>query len=158
MFTLAKTFQIHFLSRTCWTYKKNKCRFSYGCFFSDRTIISKPIDKWQRNVLVKVKQYINDKLYPAKVNVIDPSRQIFKPTTTIKEMLLELYISSEEYYPAFSISENNDYELHLIRMSFTLMRSPNSCFVDNQFSDGLKAWQANMDIQPVFNDYKAVAQ
>ena len=58
-------------------------------------------------------------------------------------------ISSEEYYRALSISEDNDYELHLIR-------PPNSFFVNNYFSDGLKAWQANMDIQPVFNEYKAV--
>ena len=58
-------------------------------------------------------------------------------------------ISGEEYNRALSISEDNDYELHLIR-------PPNSCFVNNYFSDGLKAWQANMDIQPVFNEYKAV--
>ena len=33
MFTLAKTFQIHSHSRTCWKYKKNKCRFSSSRFF-----------------------------------------------------------------------------------------------------------------------------
>ena len=161
MFALVKTFQIHSHSRTCWKYKKNKCRFSYGRFFSDRTIISKPLDdslsseqksekmNWRRTVLGKVKEYINDKLYPAKVNVIDPSRENYQAPPTIKEILLELSISSEEYYQALSISEDNDYELHLIR-------PPNSCFVNNYFSDGLKAWQANMDIQPVFNEYKAV--
>ena len=58
-------------------------------------------------------------------------------------------ISGEEYNRALSISEDNDYELHLIR-------PPNSCFVNNYFSDGLKVWQANMDIQPVFNEYTAV--
>ena len=49
-----------------------------------------------------------------------------------------------------SISKNEDLELHL-------NREPNSCFVNNYFDFGLKAWQANMDIQSVFNDYKAVA-
>ena len=44
MFVLVKTFQIHSHSRTCWKYKKNKCRFSYGHFFSDRTMISRPLD------------------------------------------------------------------------------------------------------------------
>ena len=29
-------------------------------------------------------------------------------------------------------------------------------FVNNYFDVGLKAWQANMDIQPVLNEYKAV--
>ena len=34
---------------------------------------------------------------------------------------------------------------------------PNSCFINNYFDVSLKAWQENMDIQPVFNEYKAVA-
>ena len=37
-----------------------------------------------------------------------------------------------------------------------LKRQPNSCFV-NIFSDvALKDWQKNMEMQPVFNEYKAV--
>ena len=32
----------------------------------------------------------------------------------------------------------------------------NSCFVNNYFRTGLLAWEANLDIQPVFNHYKAV--
>ena len=36
-------------------------------------------------------------------------------------------------------------------------RPPNSCFINNNFPDGLRAWQANIDIQPVFNHYKAVS-
>ena len=37
-----------------------------------------------------------------------------------------------------------------------MKRQLNSCFVNNYFDVDLKAWQANMDIQPVFNKYKAV--
>ena len=48
-----------------------------------------------------------------------------------------------------SILKDEDLELHL-------KRQPNSCFVNNYFDFSLKAWQANMDIQPVFNEYKAV--
>ena len=33
---------------------------------------------------------------------------------------------------------------------------PNSCFVYNYFDVGLKLWQENMDMQPFFNEYKAV--
>ena len=51
---------------------------------------------------------------------------------------------------ALSISEDSDYQLYL-------KRPPNSCFVNNYFTDGLLAWEANIDIQPVFNHYKAVA-
>ena len=37
-----------------------------------------------------------------------------------------------------------------------MKRQPNSCFVNNYFDVGLKAWQTNMDIRLVFNEYKAV--
>ena len=48
-----------------------------------------------------------------------------------------------------SISKDEDLELHC-------KREPNFCFVNNYFHVGLKAWQANMDIQPALNEYKAV--
>ena len=80
---------------------------------------------------------------------IDPSKENHQPPLTIKEILLELSISTEEYYRALSISEDIDYPPHLIW-------PPNLCFVNNYFRDGLKAWQANMDIHPVFSEYKAV--
>ena len=48
------------------------------------------------------------------------------------------------------ISKDEDIEQHM-------KREPNSCFVNNYFDVGLKAWQANMDVQPVFNEYKIVA-
>ena len=37
-----------------------------------------------------------------------------------------------------------------------MKREPNFYFVNNYFDVGLKAWQANMDIQLDFNEYKAV--
>ena len=49
-----------------------------------------------------------------------------------------------------SIPKDEDLELHL-------KRQPNSCVVNNNFDVGLKAWQANMEIQPVFNEYKTVS-
>ena len=41
LFELVKLYQTDSHSRTCWKYK---CRFLHGRFFSDRTIISKPLD------------------------------------------------------------------------------------------------------------------
>ena len=79
---------------------------------------------WRRTVLGKFKKYIYDKLYPAKVNVTDPSKENYQAPPTIKELPLELSISNEEYYRALSTSEDNGYELHLTR-------PPNSCFVNN---------------------------
>ena len=48
-----------------------------------------------------------------------------------------------------SISKDEHLELHL-------KRQPSSCFVDSYHDGGLKDWHANMDIQVVFNEYKAV--
>ena len=87
VFELVKLYQIHYHSRTCWKYKKIKCRFSYGRFFSDRTIISKPLDPSldpegrheildsHKSLLEKVKKYIDEEFNPAKVNVIDPAKE-----------------------------------------------------------------------------------
>ena len=140
LFKLVKLCQIHSHSRTCWKYKKNKCKFSYGRFFSDRTIISKPLDPSldplerneildsRKSLLEKVKNYIDVELNPVKVNVIDPQKENYKPHPTIDEMLLKLDISKQDCYQTLSISVDDDYELHLIR-------PPNSCFINNYFED-----------------------
>ena len=84
------------------------------------------------------------------LNVADPTKVNFTQPLNVQEILDALEISKEDYYRALSISKDDDLELQLKRQS-------NSCFVNNYFDIGLKAWQANMDIQPVFNEYKAVA-
>ena len=63
--------------------------------------------------------------------------------------MYKLGITEDEYYNSLSISKDSEFEIHL-------RRPPNSCFVNNYFAEGLRAWEANMDIQPVFNQYKAV--
>ena len=68
---------------------------------------------------------------------------------SIPEILAELQITDDGYYGAVSISKVDDLELHL-------KRKPNSCLVNNCFGNVLKGWQANMDFQPVFSEYKAV--
>ena len=61
-----------------------------------------------------------------------------------------LHISVDDYYYYLAISEDDDFQNHL-------RRQPISCFLKNYFKIGLSAWQANMDIQPVFNEHKAIA-
>ena len=61
-----------------------------------------------------------------------------------------LEISSKDYEKALSISDDSDFQIHY-------KRAPNSCFANNYFCDGLMACEANINIQPVFNHYKAVA-
>ena len=94
-----------------------------------------------------MKSYIDDNLYPVKVNVTDPTKDNFTQPLSISEFLEELEISKDDYYRALSISKDEHVQLHL-------KRQPNSCFVNNYF--GSSAWQANMDIKTVFNEYKAV--
>ena len=73
-----------------------------------------------------------------------------KKFQTLKIYILQdLKISEHEYYDALSTSHDADFQIHL-------NRPPNSCFVNNYFDEGLSAWKANIDIQPVFNHYKAV--
>ena len=48
---------------------------------------------------------------------------------------------------ALSIRKDKDLEL-------TFKREPNSCFVNNYFDVGFKAWWVNMDIKSVLNEYK----
>ena len=74
--------------------------------------------------------------------MIDPTKDNFTQPLTVKEILDESEFSKDDYYRTFSISKDEDLELHL-------KKEPNFCFVDNYFDVGLKAWQTNMDIQPV---------
>ena len=67
----------------------------------------------------------------------------------ISEILNELELTESEYYEALSISSDNDFQI-LFR------HPPNSCFINNYFVEGLLAWNANLDIQPVIKYYKAV--
>ena len=82
--------------------------------------------------------------------MIDPTKDNYFQPLSIKKILDVLEISSDDYYSALSILKDEDLELHL-------KRQPNSCFVNNYFDVGFKARHVNMDIQLVFNEYKAVA-
>ena len=96
-------------------YNKNECRFSYGRFFTEKTIIAKPFDSeiskdkkqeiltWRNAVLGKVKDYIDDNLNPSKVNVVDPTKDNFTQPLTIQEIVNELEISEDDCYKSLSI-------------------------------------------------------
>ena len=69
---------------------------------------------------------------------------------SIEEILDLLHILVDEYYYYLAISEDDNFQIYLHWPT-------NSCFENNYFKIGLSAWQANMDIQPVFNEDKAIA-
>lgn len=80
--------------------------------------------------------------------MIDPTKNNFTRPLSTKQILDELENFGDDCYRALSILKDKDLELHL-------KKEPKSCFADNYFGIGLKAWQADTDIQPVFNEYQA---
>jgi len=81
LFKLVKTYQLHRHSRTCVKNRKSKeCRFR---FFTERSILAEPIPEtvsdeekttllnWRKEILKKVKQYIDSKLNPVKNNFFE---------------------------------------------------------------------------------------
>ena len=141
-------------SKTCRRYKNLPCRFNFGHFFTNRTIVAKPLashvndkercDKLalRKTLLTKVKTVINETLNPSK-------KETYNPNRTIEDILHSFDITENDYCEALSTAAGTDYELHL-------KRPPNSCFINNYSPSVLTAWQGNMDLQPVFNHHKCV--
>ena len=164
LYDLVKTYQIQHHSKTCHKYKNEKCRFQCGRYFTDHTIIARPLEaeatlscakkkeilSERSRVLQVVSEYINDQLNPSKHNIYDHTRENYEKVKSTEEILDLLHISVDEYYCYLAISEDDNFQIRLCR-------PPNSCFVNNYFKVGLSAWQANMDIQPVFNEHNAIA-
>ena len=101
-FELVQTYLVHAHSGTCWKYNKNECHFSYGQYFTEKTIIAKPLDskfsndekqeilKWTNTSPRQVESYIDNNLNSVKVNVIDPTKDNFTQSMSVKEILDEL--------------------------------------------------------------------
>ena len=86
---------------------------------------------------------------PKKCNIIDPSRENYVNVPSISEILEEFRILELDYYKALSISSDDDFQIHL-------KREPNACFINCYVEEGLQAWKAKTDFQPVLIHYKAV--
>ena len=107
--SIGKTFQIHCHSQPCPKYKNSKCRFTFGRFFTDKTIISIPlqhtlnqVDKFgilskRNNILGQVKKYIDN-------NNLDPNSRSFSNDLSIQEVLSSMGITEDYYYWTLSIS------------------------------------------------------
>ena len=147
-------YQKHTHSKTCRKYKYIKCRFNFGQFFTNRTIIAEPLPddiadelkqpilEKQKEILTSVKEKINSVLNPSKPEDYDPN-------LTEADIFNSLGITEEEYYNALSISPDSYYDLHL--------KKPfDSCFINNYFVAGIKGFAANVDLQSVFNHYKCI--
>ena len=156
---LVKTFQIHSHSKSCRKYKNKKCRFSFPKFFTDETIIAKPfigtsaskkkVMEKKSKILKLVTEYIEENLDPRRCNIYDPEKDNFTSPLSIDEILTDLDISYTDYKQALSISSSNDFEIHY-------KRAPNSCYINNYFTEGLISWKANLDLQPILSAFGVV--
>ena len=91
---------------------------------TEKTIIAKPLNSkfnndekqeclaWRNTLLRQVKNYIDNNLNPAKVNVIDPTKDNYTQPLSISEILEKLEISKYDCYRALSISKDENLELH----------------------------------------------
>ena len=80
LFELVKNYQLHRDSKTCQKYRNGKCRFDLGRFFTERTVVAKPLSDSltelekaeimlvRSTILNKVKAYIDSELNPVKHN------------------------------------------------------------------------------------------
>ena len=87
LYDLVTTYQVHMHSKSCRKYKNQMCRYNFGKFFTDRTIVSVPLPsdtcdqerkeilENRHRVLSKVKQYIDDNLNPKKRNILNPKKK-----------------------------------------------------------------------------------
>ena len=153
LYDLVKTYQRHNHSKTCRKYKNVTCRFNFGQFFTNKTVVADPLSEdmdeeikssiltRRKDILCKVKQKIDD--------VLNPSKSTYEPNATANDILNDIGITTQDYQWAISISADSDYELHL-------KRPLDSCFINNFFIAGLKGFAANVDLQPVFNHYKCI--
>ena len=97
-----------------------------------------------------MKEYINTNFNPSTKNFHDPSQDSYETALPIDKILSHLELTRAEYEDALSISDDSNFQINT-------NLPPNSCFENSYFTDGLLAWEANLDIQPVFNYYKAIS-
>ena len=96
----------------------------------------------RNSILSVVKAYIDTNL--------DPSSRSYETPGTIDDILNSRSVTVTDYYEALSVSEDSAVQIHL-------KRPPDLYFVNNYIVIGLTAWEADIDIQPVFNQYKPVS-
>ena len=102
---LVTTYQVHSHSKSCRKYKSRKCRYHFGKFFTEKTIVATPLpsdlsDEMKKSILTererilsKVKEYIDKNLDPKKRNILNPTKYYFEKVPEILEILAELNVT-----------------------------------------------------------------
>lgn len=136
-------YQRHSHPKSCRKYKNVQCRFHFGKFFTDRTIVAEPLseelDESMKSKMLKNRNEILSLVKQKIDEVLNPSLSTYNPSLTEDGIFTSIGISKEQYLSALSISLDSNYELHV-------KRSPESCFINNYFIAGLKGFGANVDL------------
>ena len=150
---LVKMYQKHNHSKACRKYKNIQCRFNFGQFFTNSTIIAEPLpddlDETNKTNLLQKRKEILSLVKQEIDHFLDPSKSSYNSTLTEHDIFNSVGITEEQYYSALSVSPDSNYELQL-------KRPVDSCFINNYFMAGIKGFEANVDLQPVFDHYKCI--
>ena len=103
----------------------------------------------RNNALNRVQDYISSNLHPKKYNILDENLPDYVEAPSIDSILNTLDLTYDEYEEFLCISPDKEKHLHL-------KRDPTSSFANNYFSEGLSAWEANLDVQPVYDAFKTI--
>ena len=148
------TYQKHSHSKTCRKYKNLACRFHFGQLFTETTIVAQPLppdlDYKEKLAILTEREQILKKVKSKIDESLDLGKPEYDPDHSIVEILASIHITEEEYYNALSISPDSDFRLYL-------KRPPDSCFINNYFVPDIMAFNANINIQPVFSYIRCVA-
>jgi ATP-dependent DNA helicase PIF1 len=145
---IVREVQIHRHTHSCQKYGKG-CRFGYPRFPSDFTIIAQPLKAFltltadEEKALLKQHAKVLSKV-KSVLKSLDEERQ---NSTSIKEVLDEAGVSTDQYYSALKVSKRGT--------SIILQRTVAEIYVNNYNTEWIKAWNGNMDIQ-VCLDFFAV--
>ena len=102
LYKLIATYQKHSHSRTCRKYRNIPCRFNFGHFFTERTIVAEPLsDELNEDVKTKMLTERNNILTLVKEEIdkeLNPNNPEYDVTKTEKQILNSIGITKEQYY------------------------------------------------------------
>ena len=139
--------QKHKHSVTCKKNKKDICRFHFPKPPSNENIISAPPED------ETIDPEILAKMYRRKEVLLKPVLDAITNNTYDSDMTLECLLQSL----GVNIDEYHKYlALGIKARSYIVERKPNETNINNYNPTILKAWQANMDLQPVLDTYACI--
>ena len=89
LYNFVKTYQVHKHSKSCCKYKNVSCRYGYGRYFTEWTIIAKPINIPDDSVYIYAENYLKDELNEEKLNLLNSSEVVVYADDTLPSDVCE---------------------------------------------------------------------